>query len=189
MVIRKLTREEIIHVYKDNMSLDFPQAEIKPLEIILNMEEKKKYIAFGLFEQKDLKGYAFLVRAKDERWMLLDYFAICKQYRSMGYGCLFLNMLFEEIGKTQIKAVIIEIEKIEYGIDEEEISLRTRRKEFYLKNKVISTDCFATIFDTEFEILYYSINEMYDPKKIIEEYTNIYRMMLPPKLYLQNCFI
>lgn len=189
MNIRVLTRDEIIRIYEVYMMIDFPQSEIKPLRAILNLIDKHRYIAYGLFDGNELIGYSFLVKSVDDNWILLDYFAICNNYRNLGYGSQYLKLLFGELGKMKVKALIIEIEKIECGKTSEEVLLRTRRKEFYLKNGVISTVSFATIFDTEFEIMYYPMGENYDAKKIIDKYMEIYQMMLPKKLYEENCFI
>jgi hypothetical protein len=189
MNIRELTRDEIIKVFKEYMVIDFPHFEIKPLKIILDLLDKQRYSGYGLFDENELIGYSFLAKSYDDNWILLDYFAICNNYRNLGYGSKYLELLFDELRKIKTKALIIEIEKIECGKNGEEVLLRTRRKEFYLKNGVISTGSFATIFDIEFEILYYPTKEKNCSKKIIDKYMEFYQMMLPKKMYEENCFI
>jgi GNAT superfamily N-acetyltransferase len=189
MNIRRFTRDEIIKLYHEQMHFDFPESEIKPLERILVLFDRELYFGYGLFEADQAIGYALFVKARDGNWLLLDYFAICSQFRNSGYGSLFLNMLINEVKETDVEAIMIEIESIESSKSEEDLKIRSKRKEFYLKNEIITTNIYATIFGIEFEVMNYSYNKEYKDKKIIEEYTRIYQTMLPSRIYKENCYI
>lgn len=187
--IRKLTKAEIETVYKEQMNLDFPPAEIKPLERILSLWEKGLYEVYGMYEEENLLGYAFLSTTKEKSWRLLDYYAIISKYRSKGYGGKFLSSLKKKLEEEEVIGLLIEIESIRSSLDEKERQVRERRQNFYFRNEIITTNRYATIFEMEYEILYYPFKEYETVQKIIEEYKKIYQCMLPTNLYEQNCKI
>lgn len=187
--IQKLTIKEIGQIYKKQMQNDFPVSEIKPLERINSLFQRGLYEGYGLFWEKEIIGYAFLTTAKDSEWKLLDYFAVCSKYRSNGYGSKFLTMLKEGLKKENAKALLIEIESIESSTSKCEEQIRKRRRKFYMNNEMIAINECATIFDMEYEILYYSFGGRYETDQIIRKYAKIYQSTLPGKLYEKNCFI
>lgn len=189
MDIRKLTKEEIAQIYKEYMSLDFPPEEIKPLERINFLFDRGFYMGYGLVEKEQIVGYAFLTTAPKSKSILLDYYAICKEYRAEGKGTVFLSMLKEELKRDNYEVLIIEIESIKSAKNEYEEQIRSRRRDFYINNHIRTVNEYVVVFETEFELLYYSFDKDVDTKMIIEEYRRIYQNLVPEKLYKKHCFI
>lgn len=189
MQIRKLEKEEIVKIYQEQMRVDFPKSELKPLNRILNLYDQELYIVYGLIIEERILGYAFLVMTQKRDWVLLDYFAIHSQNRGIGLGSSFLTMVMSELKKAKTKAILIEIEHIEGANSKEEERIRIKRRTFYLENGIREVSACATIYGNEYEILYQSFIKEFSKEVIMAEYKKIYRTMLSYENYNEHCFI
>lgn len=190
MIISELNREQIELLCREQMCDDFPKEELKPTELIMHLVDRGVYFGYGLFEDEDsdmsrLKAYALLAKDVKSDWYLLDYFAVVSKYRQGGFGSWFLTSLMELLDKKS-EGVIIEIELIGAARNSTERDIRTRRKSFYLKNNILTSDISSRVFETEFEILYYGGGEQKEKKLIEERYADIYKTMLPLNMFEKN---
>lgn len=103
---------------------------------ILSLEENNRFL-----------GLAIMAKAGDR--VLLDYFAIADEVRGHGAGSAALQALRE---RYQGMRIIIEIESTKC-VDEEELTLRTRRKKFYLRNGFTMLPYYIDLWGTEMEML------------------------------------
>lgn len=150
--IRQLDWSEILDVYMTRMQLDFPKAEIKPLEMIKNLCESGKNRTFGAYDDgKNLLAYAMFVRPTVGNVWLLDYFAVDGDLRGSGIGSAFLSALSQHI--IDADAVLLEIERISSATTDAEMQKRERRKRFYLKNGICETGVYAWAEGVDYEIL------------------------------------
>ena len=82
MELKQLTKEEVKIIYIEHMVMDFPQEELKPIDAIERLIERKIYKCYGLYDNRELLAYAFFNTSKS--YLLLDYYSVCEKYRSKG---------------------------------------------------------------------------------------------------------
>lgn len=178
MELRQLIKEEVKKIYSEHMVVDFPQEELKPIDAIERLIERKIYNCYGLYDNKELLAYAFFNTSKS--YLLLDYYSVCKKYRSKGIGSKFFNILKEECKSHN--GIIVEVEDIENADTETEKIIRQRRIDFYKKNGMKMTNVLCELFNVYYSIMCISNDELND-SIIYEEMKNIYKEMVPDKFY------
>lgn len=184
--IREAAFCEISNLYDRFIIPYFHQDEIKPLSIIESMVNCGLYKVVVLCDNEIIVAAAFLVYSKNKTAILLDYFAVDKSCRSRGYGSAFLKLINDTY--TLKIPLIIETESLIEDISSEDFTLRKRRNSFYERNGAIKTSETALIFGCLYDI-WYICSEKKNDFAIVELYDEIYRLMLPSKMYKDNCFI
>src|SRR5471030_2468191 len=86
--LKQLIDEDIKNIYNKHMIIDFHAEELKPFDIIQKLIKRKIYICYGLYNNEELLAYAFIVTSKS--YVLIDYYAVCREYRNKGIGSKFL---------------------------------------------------------------------------------------------------
>lgn len=93
--LRLLSKEELQAVYYEQMQEDFDARELKSWETIAGFWDAGVCFAKGLFMGEAMMAYAvFFISASP--YVLLDYFAVCKNARGKGIGSLFLQLIRKE---------------------------------------------------------------------------------------------
>lgn len=154
MEMRRLTREQYPEIFQKHMIEDFAADELKPLSMMYEMLDRGIYEGYG-FYQKELIGYVFLVIGRG-RCALIDYLAICPEFRNQGYGARVLAALakkFREEGRAP-GGLLLESEKPEAGKSEEDRALRRRRVGFYERNGFRRTSLACELFGVAYTIMY-----------------------------------
>lgn len=150
--LRKLDREQVREIYATYMTEDFPEDELRPLEEFLERIERGIYDCLGLYENGELRAYGYFTKHPERGYLLLDFLAVCPQYRSGGYGSYFLQLVKEYYREEN--GILLECETERTAASEEERSIRHRRIQFYLRNGCMETEVFTRLFGVEFDILY-----------------------------------
>lgn len=148
--------EEIEKIYYEHMKTDFPPAELKPLNAILNSVKKGWYKMYLAFDEDGIKGYACVadcsnssaIEGEGEKIGFLDYFAIVKPYRGTGVGSEFLAKL-KTLG---FDCILLETESIESAKNDEEDFIRRRRIAFYKRSGCVDTGCMYNVFGVEYNV-------------------------------------
>lgn len=179
MQLRELSTLQIIFVYNTYMKEDFPPDELKPLKTMLDMMDQGIYECLGLYENNEFLAYAYFVRNQERRTLLLDYLAVCPQYRSGGYGSAFLEQMKQYYKEEN--AVILECESERTAGNEEERSIRRRRIAFYKRNGCRTTRTKSCLFQVEYDILYLPLAKE-EVDAALEIYA-IYGCMFPPAVF------
>lgn len=107
-------------------------------------------------------GFAVTMRRGDI--VMLSYFAICPQLRDRGIGSRVIKTLMRRFKDYRF---ILEIEDVNEPCDDPET--RQRRREFYLKNGMVSAGFTAHVFRSDLEIL------TSGKPVTFEEYRSLYR--------------
>lgn len=164
MDLRELSAEEFRDVYNQYLVKDFPPNEVKPLERILNTMESGLCSAYGLFDGNVLKGYAVLILPEGLEYGLLDYLAIIKEYRNMGAGHAFFELIGDTLVRkaSYLKGLFIESEKVESASNEAERTIREKRISFYIQNHCEMTLLGARLFGVTYSILLYRLGRETD---------------------------
>lgn len=181
----KLTTDQIKYIYKVSMKVDFPDDERKPLAMILSAQKKGCYECLGLVSGEKILGYGFFYIKGDD--CLLDYFAILSENRNLGYGSEFLKHI--EGYFANIKNVLVEVEDPACAENQDEELIRTRRRDFYMRNGYEDTGAKVTLFGVDYNVLRMKNSVLCTREQAEEIYLNIYRDMLPSLLFNLKCFL
>lgn len=182
--LKELSWEQVSFVYNEYMTVDFPDDERKPLRMIREALDEDRYMCYGLFQNEDLIGYAFMAftREKEGRDYLLDYLAIRQDLRDSGYGASLLKLLKETL--PCFHCMIVESEDPDHAEDKEEFVTRQRRIQFYLRNGLSDTGAVVWLFGVYYRLLeIYAEGEVYSRERSVQTYANIMRRVLPEKMY------
>ncbi len=182
MEIKLISREALKMIYEEHMVLDFPADELKPWAAISALYDRGVYQSYGLYDGEALLGYACLTKQAEADWLLLDYYAICAKYRSHGYGSQFITKLWEALKDKQ--GIFVEIELIACAKDEAEREIRTRRRQFYLRNGLVATRMRTRLFGVDYEMLFMPCAApALSDEALLKELCKVYQTMLPPKVF------
>lgn len=176
LTLTVLKETEAENVYNTYMKADFPKDELKPFEMIKNHMLNGIYICLGIFESNTLIGYAFCLTDSDSSAVLLDYFAILKEYRGSKNGSSALKKIcryFTE--ELSFAALILESENPDFSKNEQDKKTRNRRISFYEKNDMHRQSFTTDLFGVKYCIFSYPKT---DAKSAL---ISIYKKMLPKK--------
>ena len=76
MELRTLNKEELTALYRNEMTEDFPSAELKPLSAMLRLMDLGRYDPLLVTEGGEAVGYAMLWLAEGRAGALLEYFCL-----------------------------------------------------------------------------------------------------------------
>lgn len=175
MEYRKLTVSEMTAIYEEEMRRDFLPEELKPLADMLRLREIGCYIGYGWYEREELRAYAFLCRSANGRCFLLDYFAVCAPFRSMGYGSRCLADLRSACGSAA--GILAEVEDADAAEDDVERSHRERRIAFYERNRLRHTDMVCRLFGVDYVVMYAACAADLPDAALFEEMEGIYHTL------------
>ena len=170
-------------IYKSLLTKDFPRNERRPLVSIQKMWERKLYDCYQMEEKGGLLGYAFFLKLEENGQFhyLLDYYAIVSEYRSCGYGSLFLKQLSGTIHDAL--SMIVEVEDPDEAEEEEARTARWKRLQFYLRNGYQETGVTASVFGVTYRILNIADKTIIPAEKVREIYDGFYRQIVPELMY------
>ncbi len=183
-----LTKEQVADIYHNHMKADFPPDEVKPLHVLHTLLDKGLYMPYGWFaEDGELRAYSFFVRAADGKALLMDYYAVCRGYRSHGYGgaCLAqMKQLF-----AGVSGIIVEVEDPAKSRDEAELQTRTRRVAFYQRNGLRPSDVRSRLFGVPYMIHYFPVDNAITDAELFQALDGIYHTLFPQPVYEEHARI
>lgn len=191
-LLKELTKEQLIAIYKENINNHFPTDEVKPIENIERMWDMGNYYGLAMYDASKeyeerniddlpLMGYAFFIKEKEGNMLLLDYFAIMEDYRSNGMGSVFLKEM-RKIAEDY-RGILLETEDVDFAKNIEEMQLRQRRDAFYERNGVIKTDIKSKVFGVNYAIWNYPVKENVSFSECRVSVEKVYRMVVPSDRY------
>lgn len=149
--MKALPPQNIIHWIKIYILYhkSFPANEKKPFSLILFTYRKGRTDVWYLSYKGHFAGLAITINSEDT--ILLDYFAISDNMRGHGIGSRVLRSLQHHYAP---KGLLIEIESC--TPDATNLPERKRRKEFYLRNRMLPLNIDVLLFGVEMELLGYN---------------------------------
>lgn len=154
---------------------DFPAIERRSYSLIISMLKKHISELLFLYSNHKVIGYAIVNVTNKVDYIILDYFAIKKEYRSKGYGTIFIKQLINMYSDK--KGILGEVELVEDGFSDNEKNRRQRRINFYnrLGFKIIE-NIKITLWSVNYHSLIYPINnEIPSDKEIISILNILYK--------------
>ncbi len=172
--LRTRSADQVKEIYDTYMTTDFPKSELPPVNAFFERLERGIYECLGLYEDGELRAYGYFLKHHERGYLLLDFLAVCPEYRSGGYGGRFLQLAKEYFGEKN--GILLECESVRTAPDEEQKEIRSRRIRFYLRNGCRETDVSSRLFGVDFDILYMPLKE--EKPQLDEELNAIYLLML-----------
>lgn len=145
--LKEATPDQIPEIFDAFITPNFPEDEIKPVEVIVHLVKTGFYKVLYLDEGGEKRGIAFLTTCPGSRSYLLDYLAVHESCRSKGYGGRILRLCQDYL---QGKPMLIETEALFAAKNEEELQQRIRRNQFYRQNGAVMTDACIRMFGVIF---------------------------------------
>lgn len=152
----------------------FPKAERKPLEDIINLSKEGIGRIITILYDNKFAGLFINLEARDGGSVLIDYFAIKKEFRGKSLGSKSIKLLDDLFEK---KTLIIEIEPCEKNA--QNLRQRIKRKKFYKNLGFRETGVIIAWFGVELELM--SLNEDIDYENYISLLESIF-----PKTYVDE---
>lgn len=175
--ICKLSILEGKEIYYDRLLKDFPACEVKPWTKIEQFTQEGLYEMFGMWEENVLLAYGFVAMDASKKHLLMDYFAVNKDYRGKGYGQYFLAHLWKIYPKTE--GMFFEVEDVEEAENGQEKILRERRIHFYEKAGLQLYPVHAKVYEAYYQLMFFPrVGKMPEIEEIVEGYKALYQMMI-----------
>jgi arginine decarboxylase len=115
-----------LETYFKLLKNDYPEKEIFPYKNMEAAYRGKKLKLILIYSDHVLIGYAFLTVLDESNMVVINYLAILPEYRSKGYGHIFINELKSRYADSG--GILVEIEK---PFEEKSISSKHRQAKFY----------------------------------------------------------
>ncbi len=172
MELKRLDKEELAALYRDEMMEDFPHSELKPLSAMLRLMDMGRYDPLLITQDGQAVGYAMLWLAGDRSGALLEYFGVLRGLRSAGQGSRILSMLSGRYGQLFGEA------EAPCSHDPDINELRQRRIAFYERNGFRVLDYQCALFGVRFNCLYRGPEG--DDRKVEALHRGIYAQYFSP---------
>lgn len=140
----------------------FPTAERKPFKLMQLWERCGKTEILSICDGDRFCGLIITVLYKD--MVLIDYLATCEELRGTGIGSQSIKLIRE---RYRGKRIFLEVESTLKPCDD--LNIRQRRKNFYLRNGLSECGISVLLFGVEMELL------TFDNPVSYEEYCRLYR--------------
>ena len=163
-----MTRQELKDIYQNHMMNDFPDDELKPLSIIESRFKKKQNHCLVYFQDDVIKGYA--VVEVGEKCLLMDYFAVLKEYRNQGTGTLFLREMKDYF--KEYDALFVESE---CAYDE----ISQKRLDFYQKAGFVLSGTQVHLYHVDYELMVCSIKREINQTEVRTLMDQVYKKIYP----------
>ena len=184
MYLSILSIEQVADIYHEHMKYDFPPDEIKPLQIIVDAINEKRYLCYGIFSDDVIVGYMFIIKLPMREDYLIDYLAVYPEYRNSGVGSCALGLISRQL--LHADSIILEVEDPEYAQNDSDRVLQTRRYHFYQRNGFADTGVRAKAFGVPFVLLEIGGAHAHSSEEVAKLYRDHYKSMLPRALYDAN---
>lgn len=178
-----LSPEQVTTLYQTHMQKDFPPAELKPLAVLHRLMEQGVYAPYGWFDQSGtLVAYSFFGCLPQGHAVVLDYLAVCQQYRDHGYGSQCLAQI--SVLWPKHTDILAEVEDPAKSASAEEKIIRERRVAFYQRNGMQVTGLYAEQFGVPYLIYRLPLEKhALDDKMLRQELDALYHVLYPEPLY------
>lgn len=159
----KENQDYILNNYNDYFVRDFPEDELKPLEILLkDLDDNAEILRFC--DSENDYGYAYCYSG--DSYCLIDYLAIHPEFKRKGQGKKLIKELKEYYDFKKI--IFLETDDLDNEISK-------NRLKFYMASGVIISNIRLNLFEVDYLIGF--VKNSIDDKDIKNELINIYKLL------------
>lgn len=176
MRLEKLSKEKREHIYNNHLIKDFHKSEVKTFDLIESLVTKDNYACYGFYEGEELFGYVYFVKSKIKDSLFIDYLAICRDYRSKGFGSRFIQIITEKISE-EYSSLIAEVENPDFSFDEIDKINRERRIKFYLENGFKLTNLKSRVLTDDYVMIQLPFKKELKDQELYKGMEEIYEMV------------
>lgn len=133
-MLTKIDDTKLYDIYINYMIKDFPDDELKPYDMLIQNPKIEYYL---------YDDYGYVIIMKSDSYIIVDYLAVFKQYRNLGYGSKILQELFDIY---QDYIILIEAET-PYD------SISLKRLQFYQKNGMYTFPLSVNLYYVNYTLL------------------------------------
>lgn len=162
----------------------FPKDERFPFWLLKRCAKEENVLFNAIVDDNKLIGMEYIIKCGNSVYLM--YLAVDKKQRESGYG----SKILEDLTK-KYETVILSIERPNKNLND----IKTKRKEFYLRNGFYETNKFIEDNGIQYEILCTNKNYVITKEKLTERYTKmtesvIMQMVIRKLFNVYNiCFI
>ena len=182
MQIRLLNETEAETIHREQMTRDFPEAELKPFSAVRGLMRRGLYEPLALYEDGHLVCYAWQTVLPDCETALLDYFAVLPELRGHGTGTRALTALAEYYAPRK-KTLLIECE---HPAEAPDPAVARRRIGFYLRAGARTTAIESRLFGVRYMVLALSCGGAVSDAAVSADLRRIYGQTVPEPYYRGN---
>lgn len=182
MQIRLLNETEAETIHREQMTRDFPEAELKPFSAVRGLMRRGLYEPLALYEEDHLVCYAWQTVLSDCDTALLDYFAVLPELRGKGTGTRALRALAGYYAPRR-RTLLIECEHPAEAPDPAEAK---RRIGFYLRAGARATAMEGRVFGVRYQIYALPCGGDERDDVLRRDLETLYRAMVPEPYYRGN---
>ncbi len=128
--IRPVNLNEVRYLYI-NIVNDFAPGEYPPYDVLYKQLEKDIQKGFVLVNDEKDVAYSICTGDSTNSFVLISLLAVYKEYRGKGFGSKFIEMLKRKY--CDERSIIVEVEKPEDALEQQERNIRENRIKFYEK--------------------------------------------------------
>lgn len=174
MKLRQITDlKEAEAIYREHMTVDFPDSERQPLPFFVKMVGEAANIIYLC--EIDGRPAAYAVFRKKEGYVLLQYLAVFEEERGKGTGTRLLQEISLLYGDQ--KGILVEVEHTGYARDEADRRTREKRLAFYERCGYVCLNHFVLrLFGEHYQVLVLPLLEdrTGDPEYIFSIFREMY---------------
>lgn len=174
MRLEKLNFRRLKMVYRRYLFWDFPASERRPIWKMRRLWKKGLYAAWVMTDEKG-KLFSYAAAAMLEGDVLLDYLAVVRGKRGLGYGTKMLELLQEDFSG---QCIFLEAEDPADGDP-----IKRSRVDFYLRSGFTDSGVRCNVYGVDFVIL---TNTDLPAFEIKERLDRLYRAVFVPKAYEEH---
>ncbi len=178
MTLHRLTMPQLERLFRTELKITFPPAELRPLSAMKKMTARGVYHPYAWEEGGDLLGYAFLWNWEEKGYLLLDYLGVPAARRGQGLGEQLLAGLRETFSAW--KGVFGEVEAPDGGEDD---GLRLRRLAFYRRCGFTRLPYDCVLFGVHYQTLLMGGDPEREGAGVMDTHRKLYQSAMPGFLY------
>ena len=174
-------------IYPEYIKL-FPALERKSYRQIKKTMKKDICCVTKIVEKNKLVGFMIVNTLGKNALVQLDYLAILENYQHKGYGTQAIKLLKKKYQANE--AILIEVEKLGLGKNQEENSIREKRIKFYEKLGFYKMNFDLDLFKVIYSIYVLPISEKnFSEEEILKEIFEIYHAVAGKRKIQKYCKI
>jgi len=179
-MLKSLEIDEIRNLYHTRIIKDFPRFERRPFRMMKTMHKNGKYKCLVLEEENRVLAYAAFIYDEEISSVLLDYLAVDEKCRGTGVGSRFMTSIQEYWNEKS--GIIIECETPDTAKTENEMALRKRRIDFYIRNGAENTAVRWRLFGVHYTVLWLRAQQDYTQIDVAGDLKRLYSFSVPSAL-------
>ena len=169
LYLRDMSATELQNLYERELVYDFPEDELKKLDLMIDLKNQGKYDTYAFFDRGVYVGYAFFdISSTGKKIYLFDYLGVTPSLRGKGYATMIVGLIKSHFaGKAALAG---EVEDPFMTDDPELKRNREKLMNFYISNGWQDTGISMLLFGVDYRILCRPGGETIESMELVDYY-------------------